>query len=145
MPSLSAPTQPAPSLADLSWFAGHWETTAEGTMTEEHWMAPAGNLMLGMSRTVAGGKVVSFEFMRLESRDDGIYYVAQVRGRPGVDFRLATVENREAVFVNPGHADHLKKIAYKMNPDGTLAARIEGENNAKPFSENWLYTHSKQK
>ena len=43
-----------------------------------------------MSRTVAGGRTTSFEFMRIEARADGIYYVAQPGGRPPVDFKLAS-------------------------------------------------------
>jgi hypothetical protein len=111
-PPHSSVQQRPPALSDLFWLAGNWETTGGGRLAEEHWMAPGGNLMLGMSRTVAGDQLVSFEFLRVEPRDDGSYYVAQVRRRPGVDFRLATASPEEAVFVNPGHADHLKRIVY---------------------------------
>lgn len=65
------------TLSDLSWMAGRWQTAAGGRVRiEEHWMSPAGSLMLGMSRTVAGDKTVEFEYIRLEQRSDGIYYVA---------------------------------------------------------------------
>jgi hypothetical protein len=137
------PQSPAPTLSDLAFLAGTWETTANGRHTEEYWTSPASDLMLGMGRDVANGKTVSFEFFRIESRDDGIFYVAQVRGRPGVDFRLASVKDQQAVFVNPGHADHLKQIIYKMNSDGTLNARIEGADDGKPFSYDWKYKRMK--
>jgi len=38
--------------------------------------------MLGMSRTLSGERMVAFEFLRIETRPDGIFYVAQPRGNP---------------------------------------------------------------
>jgi hypothetical protein len=92
-----------------------------------------------LSRTVAGGRTTSFEFVRIEARPDGIFYVAQPGGRPPVDFRLASESPNELVFVNPGHADHLKKIIYRREADGRLTARVEGENNGKAFVEDYPY------
>ena len=40
----------------------------------------------------------------------------------------------ELVFVNPGHADHLKKVIYRREIDGRLTARIEGDNGGKVFA-----------
>jgi hypothetical protein len=95
--------------------------------------------MLGMSRTLKDGKTVAFEFVSLQKRDDGVYYVAQPSGRPPVDFRLASWKDGEAVFVNPGHADHLQRIVYRRNADGSLSARIEGSDNGKSFSKDFAY------
>ena len=45
--------------------------------------------MLGMGRTVAGNRTVEFEFLRLEQRGDGIYYIASPKGRcPVTEFKL---------------------------------------------------------
>ncbi len=45
--------------------------------------------MMGVSRTVAGDKTVEFEYLRIEQRADGIYYVAHPKARcPGTDFKL---------------------------------------------------------
>ena len=97
-------------------------------------------MMLGVSRTLAGDKTVSFEFMRIEERADGIYYVAQPHGRTGVDFKLVSDKEHEAVFENPGNTDHLKHIIYRKNADGSMTARIEGEDNGKPFAEDYPYS-----
>ena len=70
------------TLQDLGWLAGDWQLTAGGQCIEETWTAPSNNLLVGMSRTVAGGRTTSFEFVRIEARADGIYYVAQPGGRP---------------------------------------------------------------
>src|SRR4030095_3637103 len=99
---------------ELSWISGDWQSPPGGrTQTEEHWTLPAGSSMLGMSRTLAGAKTAEFEFLRVEQRDDGIYYVAQPKGRcPATDFKLTRVTGQEAVFENPTH-DFPKRIIYR--------------------------------
>jgi len=89
---------------------------------------------------VAAGRTTAFEFVRIEARADGIYYVAQPGGKPAVDFKLASESAADLVFVNPGHADRLKKVTYRRNADGSLTARIEGENNGRAFSEDYAYS-----
>ena len=129
----------AVTLQDIAWLAGDWQLAGTKQCVEEQWTAPSSNMLVGMSRTVAGGRTTSFEFMRIEARADGIYYVAQPGGRPPVDFKLASDSATDLVFVNPGHADRLKKLIYRREPDGRLTARIEGENGGTPFAEDYAY------
>jgi hypothetical protein len=107
--------------------SGRWQTAAGGRVRiEEHWMAPAGSSMLGMSRTVAGDKTVEFEYIRVEQRADGIYYVAHPKARcPGTDFKLTGLTGVQAVFENPAH-DFPKRIIYQKGSDGSLTASIDG-------------------
>ena len=127
------------TLTDIAWLAGEWQLRSGDRCVEEQWTAPSSNLLVGMGRTVAAGRTTSFEFMRIEARADGIYYVAQPSGKPPVDFKLASDSAAELVFVNPGHVDHLKKVIYRRGADGGLTARIEGENGGKAFSEDYPY------
>ena len=39
-----------------------------------------GGLLLGVSQTVMGGKSQGYEYLRIESRPDGVYYVALPSG-----------------------------------------------------------------
>jgi hypothetical protein len=139
----SAAQHPAATLADFAWLVGSWEGAMGKSRVEEYWSRSDGDIMVGMGRTLANGKVREFEFLRIEARPDGIYYVAHPNARPGVDFKLAQWDGREAVFVNPGHADHLKKIIYRKNPDGSVTARIEGEDNGKLFAVDFPYQRMK--
>src|SRR4051812_49797881 len=123
----------AVTLRDLAWLAGDWQLTSAAACVEEQWTQPSSNMLLGMSRTVAGGRTTAFEFVRIEARADGIFYVAQPGGKPPVDFKLASESATELIFVNPGHADHLQKVIYRRGADGNLTARIEGENNGRAF------------
>src|ERR1051325_8471544 len=116
-----------PPLADLAWIAGDWQTEPGGRrQIEEHWTQAAGASMMGMSRTVAGDKTVEFEYLRIEQRADGIYYVAHPKARcPGTDFKLTRASATEAVFENPQH-DFPKRIIYRRTSDDSLTASIDG-------------------
>lgn len=117
-----------PTLADLSWISGNWQTAPGGRrQIEEHWTQAAGGSMMGMSRTVAGDKTVEFEYLRIEQRTDGVYYVAHPKARcPGTDFKLTRASATEAVFENPQH-DFPKRIIYRKTGDGLTAIVDAGE------------------
>ncbi len=124
-----------PTLADVSWIAGDWQTAPGGrAQTEEHWTQVAGASMMGMSRTVAGEKTVEFEYLRIEQRADGVYYVAHPKGRcPGTDFKLTRASASEAVFENPQH-DFPKRIIYRKGADDSLTASIDAGEGSKAMS-----------
>src|SRR6185436_1316256 len=130
------------TLQDLTWLAGGWQLAKGARCIEEHWTRPSSNMLVGASRTVEGGRTVAFEFLRIEARADGIYYVAQPGGRPPVDFKLSTDNASELVFLNPGHADHLKRIIYRRRGDGGLEARVEGEDDGRAFAVDYPYRRS---
>ena len=95
--------------------------------------------MLGLSRTVSGGRTLSFEYLRIETRPDGIYYVAHPRAKsPGTDFKLVRSDGRQAVFENLSH-DFPKRIIYRLNPDGSLTARVEGDGSEKEKAQEFNY------
>ncbi len=129
----------AVSLHDIAWLAGDWEMTRGGECIEEHWTLPSQTSAMGMSRTIRNGSTTAFEFLRIEARSDGVFYVAQPGGRPPVDFALSSAEGRELVFVNPGHADHLKRIVYRRDADDRLTARVEGEDGGRSFVVEYAY------
>ncbi|HKV33795.1 MAG TPA: DUF6265 family protein [Pyrinomonadaceae bacterium] len=124
-----------PTIADLSWIAGDWQTAPGGrAQIEEHWTSVAGGSMMGVSRTVAGEKTVEFEYLRIEQRADGVYYVAHPKARcPGTDFKLTKVSGSEAVFENPQH-DFPKRIIYRKTGDDSLTASIDGGEATKAMS-----------
>ena len=74
---------------DFGWIAGHWCLEAGGELIEEYWLPGAGDLMLGLSRTVKAGKTASFEYLRIQSKDGVTNYLAQPQGAPPTAFRLA--------------------------------------------------------
>jgi hypothetical protein len=137
-PAQTAQQKPGWKITDLAWLSGSWATVQGKTQIEEHWTKPAADSMLGMGRTISGGKTVFFEYLRIEARADGIYYFAHPKARPGTDFKLTRLSANEALFENPAH-DNPKKILYRKNPDGSLTARVEGDEKGKPVSEEFHY------
>jgi len=130
---------PAFKIEDLAWISGDWETTPGRMQIDEHWTKVAGNSLIGMSRTVAGGRTVFFEYLRIEARGGEIYYVAHPKARtPGTDFKLVRLNGQEAVFENPAH-DFPKRIIYRKNADGSLTARIEGDGTEKEKPQDFQY------
>jgi hypothetical protein len=125
-------------VATLAWLAGSWQGTAGGVEMEELWLAPKGGAMVGLHRDVAGGRMVSFEFLRIEADADGLVYQASPRGRPATPFRLVESAKNRVVFANPQH-DFPQRILYWLADDGRLHARIEGEQKGKPASEEWAW------
>jgi hypothetical protein len=128
-----------PSLAVLAWLAGTWLMVDGDTRTEEFWTSPASDLMIGMSRSVRGSRTTSFEFMRIAARADGVFYIAQPRGRPPVEFPLQSWDGTTATFINPGTSDHLRRIVYRRDGDEAMSARIEGANDGREFAEDYRY------
>ena len=87
--------------------------------------------MLGMSRTVARGKTVEYEFILLREEADGtINYVAKPSGQAEAAFKLVRASATEILFENPQH-DFPQRIIYTLKEGGKLTATIEGTKNGK--------------
>jgi hypothetical protein len=87
--------------------------------------------MLGMSRTVAGGRTVAHEFLRIDERDGRLVYTAWPSGQPTASFTSVAVEEDRVVFENPGH-DFPTRVIYERRPDGSVLARVEGLRDGEP-------------
>ncbi len=138
----AAPAARAGSLNALGWMSGSWAADHNGVHEEEHWMAPRGNLMVGMHRDVAAGKPASFEFFRIEAKPEGVFYVTQPGGAPMTAFKLVSQSRRQVVFENQEH-DYPQRIMYWQDKPDQLRARIAGTLGGKPDSTEWTWTRSK--
>lgn len=118
--------------ADVAFLKGAWEGGRPGMKFEERWTEEAGGLMLGVSRTIKGERAIGFEFLRIEFRADGIFYVAQPGGRPKTEFKLTASDGTSATFENPAH-DHPKLIRYSLAADGSLKAELDGAEGKQAF------------
>lgn len=126
-------------IEDLAWMAGDWKVARVDGSGEEHWIAPAGGLMLGLLREIDRGKAHFFEFLRIEQRGEDVFYVAQPEGRPGTDFKQIEGRENEALFENPAH-DFPRRILYRRELRATLYARAEGEEGGKPRVVEYRWT-----
>lgn len=116
-------------LARLAWLGGCWAAVGGEAGTGEQWLPLAGGTLLGVGRTVRGGRTVDFEFLQIRAAPDGrLAYIAQPGGRPPTQFLSTTLNEREVVFENPQH-DFPQRVIYRRGDGGTLRARIEGLRN----------------
>jgi len=137
----SAEVRPAPqppadggALAPLAWLEGCWRGSVNQREYREQWMPLRGNLLVGVSQTVVDGKTQGYEYLRVEPRPDGVYYVASPPGKPETAFRLvdASVDRMNDrndqifTFANPA-LDFPQKIVYRRGSEGWLYAAVEGK------------------
>lgn len=133
-------SQPAErEVAQLGWMAGCWTRALPDGVNEEQWMRPLGGSLLGMSRTVRGGRTSEFEFLRIAEVDGALAYVARPSGQAEAIFRMTSLTEREVVFENPRH-DFPQRIIYRRNGDAALTARIEGTMNGQQRGVDFPYT-----
>lgn len=118
-------SEPSENVAQLEWMAGSWTTVMGSSKIEEHWTRAAGGSLLGTNRTIRGGKMRAFEFLRIVTRTDGIYYIAQPNGRPGTEFKLTRIADGVVVFENPGH-DFPRWIRYQRISSSAMRAEVKG-------------------
>ena len=130
---------PPASVAALAWMAGSWGATVKGVVLEEHWIAPRGELMLGLHRDLFPSGKVFFEYLRIEIHEEQVSYIPSPGGRESVAFRLSEIGQNRVVFTNPDH-DFPQSITYWLTDDRTLRCRVEGlGGDGEPRSEEWAW------
>ena len=122
-PLLSRPQ--AGPLDGLRWLAGCWELRSGNRVTMEMWMPPAGDLMLGASRTLSSGTVREFEQLRIRAEAGKLVYTAIPSGQKEASFSSAQVTDSSLIFENSAH-DFPQRIIYRKKGADALVARIEG-------------------
>ncbi|HEV2746841.1 MAG TPA: DUF6265 family protein [Allosphingosinicella sp.] len=127
----------APFTVDsLGWMSGTWVGETRTGWAEEHWTAPRGGMMLGLSRTGTGLKGANFEYIRIAPDGTGaLTYWAFVGGRAPVGFILAKAGTSTVVFENPHH-DFPQRITYRREGDAMTAtiSSADGSN-----AQTWSY------
>jgi len=114
------------TIDDLAWLSGCWAAVDQEPGSGEQWMPPAGGTMLGVSRSVHGGKTVAFEFIRIAEQDDGkLVFIASPSGQKAASFSMTSIRDREVIFENPDH-DFPQRIIYRLISDQDLLGRVEG-------------------
>lgn len=138
---LSLPVRGEPvTVEQLSWLSGQWLGQEGERRMEEHYMRPAGGVIVGMSRTVRPGREPEVEFIRIAPGPDGqLAYHAHPLGQSPARFPLVESGPGLAVFANPAH-DFPQKITYRRTGD-RLSATIEGPGkDGKPKQFGWSWT-----
>ena len=117
--------------AQFGWLQGCWQATGGEPGSGENWTSAAGGTLLGVSRTVKGGRTVAHEFVQIRETEPGkLAYIAQPSGQAQATFPLAHSSETRVVFENLAH-DFPQRIIYRREGTRLLFARIEGEMKGK--------------
>jgi len=119
-PSVIAGTE-TPS---LGWLAGHWCGGDPAEPVEEFWLPAKDDVMLGVGRTLRGGRTTGFEYLRIAPVNGLLTYFAQPGGRSATSFARTAGGVDWVRFENPEH-DFPQGIEYRRTRDG-LNAQISG-------------------
>ncbi len=106
---------------DFDWLAGHWCGGTEQRKIEEVWLPQAGGTLLGMSRTLSGDSLESFEFMRLVPSGKDAGFHVQPNGVPATLFTISGRGESWVVFENAAH-DFPNRIEYRRDGEALKAA-----------------------
>ena len=132
------------TLGDFKDMSGCWlmRDDAKQLQIREYWMPPEGTSILGMSRTIKSGKTSAYEYMRIEERKDGIYFISRPHeNRDETEFKLVSKQGGRFVFENKEH-DFPQRVIYMADRSG-LTGRIEGSSNGKPLAVEFPMTRIK--
>jgi hypothetical protein len=124
----------AEDLQKYSFLEGCWKSEMNGSVVYESWGNQDGNIMLGSSKSIAGGKLESFEFLSIVSKDGNVLYMPYVNGRNTVSFLSIRATGSEAEFSNPNH-DFPKTIRYKRDSD-VLQVELLGDGDPVQYQMN---------
>ncbi len=118
------------NVAALAWLDGCWAGTVNQRDFREQWSPLRGGMLLGFGSTVYQGKTQSYEYLRIESRADGVYYVALPSGQRETAFKLVSIatDDKDTIFTfaNPAN-DFPQRIIYRRGSEGWLYATIDGK------------------
>ncbi len=134
-----APTNSG-SLSDISFIAGHWKATPQGSTVEALWSAPAGDNMVGVIRMMKEGKATLYEMFAFEETQQGL--VALVKhfqpGLVGLEekdqsdrYHFLQAEKGSAIFEKQGEE---VRILYEKRSEDQFAIVI-----GKPQEGEWVY------
>jgi hypothetical protein len=131
--SLTGCNSPRGDIKKFEWLKGKWEGSYGEMQTFEIWDKLEGNTMIGRGGVISDNDTMFAEKIRMEQREDELYYIAKVPGNPGpVDFKFSGYKNDSAIWENPEH-DFPQRVVYFLKPDGSLYARVDGKNKGGNF------------
>jgi hypothetical protein len=126
----------------IQWLQGCWRSVRGETTIEEQWMVPRGGTMLGMGRTVRGGKTVEYEMVLIKEQNDRLAYEAHPSGQASATFVSTTVSETSVVFENAEH-DFPQRVGYRREGADTVQAWVEGQVNGKSRRIDFSYQRTR--
>ena len=123
--------------ASVDFMVGCWaEPGPEGSGLREFFAPPAANMLTGLSQYWREGRIVDFEFHRIDGSPAGPELTPHPRGAASVRFRAVDIGEDRIVWENLDH-DFPQRITYHRVAADTLVARVEGGEGPAARSHEW--------
>lgn len=129
-------------LNSLSWLVGYWVGETDGVRSEVLWLPAAGGVMLGLHRDIQPSGEVVFEYLRIEDRPDGFYYIVSPQGKPPTVFPMEGSTELAAYFVN-NENEWPQRLVYFLTYDKVLHSRAEGQQDGLQKARDWIWEPAK--
>jgi len=127
------------NLDEFQFLIGKWEGAREEMTLHELWERKDSVQLTGEGVVFSGTDTLFHEKLKLEIRDNDIYYVASVpNNKEPVSFKLVSSENKSWHFENKEH-DFPQEIIYHLVRPDSLHATIKGIDNGKPSKEEFFF------
>lgn len=134
-------------LKQLNFMAGKWVGSIAWGDMEEYWSEAMGDNMVCAFRCVKDGKVMFYEFIVIESSEEGVPVMRlrhfnrgniawEEKDKPN-EYPLAKLEQNKAVFES---VDKKTRLIYERIKANQLRAVLEREKNSKWEVDEFLYT-----
>ncbi len=124
-------------VAAASFMVGCWaEPGDDGSGLREIYAAPAANMLTGLSQFWRDGRIVDYEFHRIDGSPAGPVLTPHPRGVASVPFRPVEIGADQIAWQNLEH-DFPQRIIYRRVAVDTLVVRIEGGEGDAARSIEW--------
>ncbi len=100
--------------------------------------------MVGAGHITFQGKTQDYGYLRLETRPDGVYYVAVSSAKQETPFKLTAIDATDDgattfTFTNPIADQFPQRIVYRRGVEGWLYASVEGKVKAEEKDKKVVY------
>jgi len=132
--SAQQPTTLPLTIEALGWLEGCWRGAVNQREFREYWLPLQGAMLVGAGHTVMQDKTQDFDYMRVEARSDGVYYVVAPSGKPEAAFKLTAIvdDGHGTDFsFSSGGTEYPQRIVYHRGSEGWLYASVEGKLNGE--------------
>jgi hypothetical protein len=119
------PAQRSATASLPGWMVGCWRQVQAARIIEEVWLGPAGGALVGMSRTVEGDSLRSWELMVVRIGPNGLVFEATPSGQPPAAFLGSSASDTAVAFENLTH-DFPQLVRYARRGADSLHATISG-------------------
>ena len=135
-----------PLFSDLKafhWLVGNWQSADGKSASYETWTRVSDRTFEGESYFIKDGEKTVSEYLRIELFGSEIFYTSRVsHNKYPVSFKLIKVGGKTFTFENSDH-DFPQRIIYRLKEDGSLHARIEGQQTGKERGVDFLFMKEK--